>query len=179
MENAPGEIRKETKEEQAKRDETTDQQCHYLTEKEEILLVKIRPSMREEFSSFKCHSTLWHKLTKIQLDNNVIVTCKQAQEVFYVASAIFQPYKGGRHNVSGNLKKKYKEREFNNNKSGRERLTCKFYEFFSNLYGPGHRVLFDTDHTDDGDLHPKDEKETPKKPPPKRIKSKESKSKRL
>ena len=40
-------------------------------------------------------------------------------------------------------------------------------------------MLFDTDHTDDGDLHPKDEKETPKKPPPKRIKSKESKSKRL
>ena len=101
MENVPGEITKETKEEHAKRDETTDQQCHYLTEKEEILLVKTRSSMREEFSSFKCHSTLWHKLRKIQLDNNVIVTCKQAQEVFYVASAIFQPYKGGRHNVSG------------------------------------------------------------------------------
>lgn len=29
MENVPGEITKETKEEHAKRDETTGQQCHY------------------------------------------------------------------------------------------------------------------------------------------------------
>lgn len=48
MENAPGEIRKETKEEQAKRDETTGQACHYRTEKEDKLLVETRYSMEEE-----------------------------------------------------------------------------------------------------------------------------------
>ena len=57
--------------------------------------------MEEELSSTKSHSTLWHTFTKILLDNNVIVTCKQAQEVFYVASAIFKPYNGGRHKISG------------------------------------------------------------------------------
>ena len=47
----------------------------------------------KEFSSSKSHSTLWHKLIKILSDNNVIVSCKKAQDKWK------------------KLKKKYKEVE--------------------------------------------------------------------
>jgi hypothetical protein len=142
-------------------EKSKDLQFHYWTEKEEKMLVETRSSLEEEFSSTKSHNTLWQKVKGILAENNIYVTIKQAQDKWK------------------NLKKKYKEVEDNNNRSGRSKQTCKYQDTFNNLYGtrPSTRPLcvIDTDKAGPSNV---DANPTDTKPPPSKRMKIESKSPR-